>query len=73
MLPAIHSRIPFEVIKIKNRQWHHRVYLVETIRKIYNLILNGQDQIIYQGKNLTSGHGHVINKKGHIAISVDAS
>ena len=40
---------------------HHRVFLVETPRNMYALTLKGQ------GKNLTSGQGHVMTEIAHIA------
>ena len=52
------SRITFQPTKVKNQQWHHRVSLVETLRKISDLILKGQ------GKNLASGQCHVMSKIG---------
>ena len=57
----IHSRITFELIKINNRQWHHRVSLLEMLQKIYDLTSKGQ------GQNLTSGRGHVMTKIGNVA------
>ena len=61
MLQAkILSRKTFELIMIKNRQWH-RVSLVVTLRKVYYLILKGQ------GQNSTSSQGHVMTEIGHVA------
>ena len=54
-------RITFELIKIKNQQWHHRVSLLKTLRMTYDLTLKGQTQ------NLTSGQGHVMTDIGHVA------
>ena len=42
--------------------WHHRVCLIKTHRKRYNMTLKGQ------GQNLTSGQGHVVTQVGHIAF-----
>ena len=48
-------------MKLQNWQWHHRVSLVKTLRRIYELISKGQ------GQNLTLDQGHVITKRGNVA------
>ena len=48
------------ILKVEQRVWYHRVFLVKARRTMYNLTLKGQDQ------NLTSGQGHSETQVGQI-------
>ena len=50
-------------LRRKIEEWfcHHRVSLVKARRMIYRMTLKGQ------GQNLTSGQGHVMTRRGHVA------
>ena len=55
------SEITFDSAKTQYLFCQNRVSLVETRRMIYNLTLKGHFE------NLTSGQGHDLTRKGHVA------
>ena len=55
------SAITFDSVKTQYFCCHHRVSLVKPRRMIYNLTLKGHVE------SLTSGQGHDLTRKGHVA------
>ena len=55
------SVITFDSVKTGYSFYQHRIYLLKTRRMNYNLTLKGHFE------NLTSGQGHDLIGKGHVA------